>query len=321
MALAIAIVSVGLFALALARIRRGREARQAAAATVKLEVDRWGVKRWLADGRYEEVSWDELREVRVITLPKGPWDDRLRFVLDGGGERGCIVPLEVAEDSDLLASLGAAPASTTGRWPRPSRAPAPATRCCGRGLQLDRPVKVASVRVSALDTAPASAASTEQRVNELIDQLLAEHDPKSTSAVEFLGAQFDLGLAWVHFPEGHGGIGASPKLQKVVNERLAAVGAPTPYGRNPIGYGMGAPTVVTHGSDEQRRATSGRSSPAKRCGARCSASRVPAAMSRVCRRERFATATSGSSTVRRCGPPSRTLARWGCSSPAPTPSR
>lgn len=107
MALAIAIVSVGLFALALARIRRGREARQAAAATVKLEVDRWGVKRWLADGRYEEVSWDELREVRVVTLPKGPWDDRLRLVLDGGGERGCIVPLEVAEDSELLASLGA----------------------------------------------------------------------------------------------------------------------------------------------------------------------------------------------------------------------
>jgi hypothetical protein len=65
------------------------------------------VKRWLADGRYEEVSWDELREVRIITLPKGPWDDRIRFVLDGGGERGCIVPLEVAEESDLLTSLGA----------------------------------------------------------------------------------------------------------------------------------------------------------------------------------------------------------------------
>jgi alkylation response protein AidB-like acyl-CoA dehydrogenase len=106
--------------------------------------------------------------------------------------------------------------------------------------------------VSALDTAPASAASTELRVNELIDQLLAEHDPKSTAVVDFLGAQFDLGLAWVQFPEGHGGIGASPKLQKIVAERLAAAGAPTPYGRNPIGYGMGAPTVVTHGTDEQR---------------------------------------------------------------------
>jgi alkylation response protein AidB-like acyl-CoA dehydrogenase len=109
--------------------------------------------------------------------------------------------------------------------------------------------------VSALDTAPSSAAgiSPEQRVNELIDRLLAEHDPKTTAAVEFLGAQFDLGLAWVNFPEGHGGLGASPQLQKLIGERLAAAGAPMPYGRNPIGYGMGAPTVVTHGTEEQRR--------------------------------------------------------------------
>ena len=107
MAIAIFIASVALFAFAIVHRRRERELRRAAAATVKLEVDRWGVRRWLADGRYEEVSWDELREVRVITLPKGPWDDRVRFVLDGGGERGCIVPLEVAEGSELLASLAA----------------------------------------------------------------------------------------------------------------------------------------------------------------------------------------------------------------------
>jgi hypothetical protein len=87
-------------------MRHARDARLAAAATVRLEVDDWGVKRWLADGRYEEVAWAELHEVRIITLPKGPWDDRVRLVLDGGGERGCIVPLEVAENSELLASLG-----------------------------------------------------------------------------------------------------------------------------------------------------------------------------------------------------------------------
>jgi alkylation response protein AidB-like acyl-CoA dehydrogenase len=81
---------------------------------------------------------------------------------------------------------------------------------------------------------------------------LAAHPPRSTDARTFLGAQFDAGLAWVHFPDGHGGLGASPKLQKAVNERLLAAGAPSPYPRNPIGHGMGAPTVVTHGSDEQR---------------------------------------------------------------------
>src|SRR3954453_11822926 len=107
--------------------------------------------------------------------------------------------------------------------------------------------------MSALDTAPALTDPAEQRIDELIEQLLREHDPKTTPAVEFLGAQYDLGLAWVHFPEGFGGLGLSPKLQKHINERLAAGAAPPPYGRNPIGYGMGAPTIVTHGSDEQRR--------------------------------------------------------------------
>jgi hypothetical protein len=99
-----------IFVVFVARARAQRAARREAAATTKLEVDSWGVKRWLADGRYEEVSWEELLEVRIVTLPKGPWGDRVRFVLDGGGERGCIVRLETAEDSGLLASLGALPA-------------------------------------------------------------------------------------------------------------------------------------------------------------------------------------------------------------------
>jgi alkylation response protein AidB-like acyl-CoA dehydrogenase len=95
--------------------------------------------------------------------------------------------------------------------------------------------------------------SDERLVVERVDALLAEHDPRTTKARAFLGAQFDAGLAWVHFPEGCGGLGVSPKLQKVVNERLAKAGAPTPYGRNPIGYGMGAPTIVSHGSEEQKQ--------------------------------------------------------------------
>ena len=33
----------------------------------------------------------------------------------------------------------------------------------------------------------------------------------------------------------------------------SAAGAPLPYGRNPIGYGMCAPTIVTHGSDAQKQ--------------------------------------------------------------------
>ncbi len=93
----------------------------------------------------------------------------------------------------------------------------------------------------------------EQRVSDLVDELLAEHPPKSTPSTAFLGAQFDKGLAWVHFPEGQGGLGVNPKLQKLVNERVFAQGAPNSMHRNPIGYGMCAPTVVVWGSDDQRR--------------------------------------------------------------------
>ncbi|MCU1486110.1 MAG: putative acyl-CoA dehydrogenase [Actinomycetia bacterium] len=85
-----------------------------------------------------------------------------------------------------------------------------------------------------------------------VEELLAGHPPADTKPADFLGAQFDAGLAWVQFPEGFGGLGASPSLQRTVDERLKAAGAPSPFPRNPIGFGMGAPTVVTHGSDEQK---------------------------------------------------------------------
>jgi alkylation response protein AidB-like acyl-CoA dehydrogenase len=93
----------------------------------------------------------------------------------------------------------------------------------------------------------------EQRVLELCDQLLDKCDPKTTPASEFLGTQFDLGLAWVHFPEGNGGLGLSPKLQNVINARVVKAGGPIAYARNPIGAGMCAPTIVVHGSDAQKQ--------------------------------------------------------------------
>jgi alkylation response protein AidB-like acyl-CoA dehydrogenase len=93
----------------------------------------------------------------------------------------------------------------------------------------------------------------EARVRALCQQLLEEKPPKETTPVEFLGHQFDLGLGWVHFPEGHGGLGLGTGLQKVINEILFKAGAPASASRNPIGHGMGAPTVVVHGSEEQKK--------------------------------------------------------------------
>jgi alkylation response protein AidB-like acyl-CoA dehydrogenase len=102
-------------------------------------------------------------------------------------------------------------------------------------------------------TIEARVGAEEARVNELIDELLAEHPPKSTDATTFLGAQFDKGLAFVHFAPGCGGLGISPKHQKTVNERVWGAGGPNPYYRNPIGYGMCAPTVHEWGTDEQKQ--------------------------------------------------------------------
>ena len=100
----------------------------------------------------------------------------------------------------------------------------------------------------------ADAPTTEDaRVDDAIDRLLEAHPPASTKPVDFLGAQFDAGLAWVHYDEGFGGLGLAARHQKTINERLHAAGAPSAMARNPIGHGMSAPTIYTHGSEEQKR--------------------------------------------------------------------
>ena len=93
----------------------------------------------------------------------------------------------------------------------------------------------------------------EQRVDDLLDDLLDRFPPASTDARTFLGAQFDRGLAWVHFDEGFGGLGLNPRLQKRINERVGAAGGPFCGVRNPIGYGMCGPTVHVWGTEEQKR--------------------------------------------------------------------
>src|SRR5580698_4584422 len=88
-------------------------------------------------------------------------------------------------------------------------------------------------------------------VDQLVDGLLADFPPATTPPQEFLGEQFDRGLAWVHFPLGAGGLGLTPREQQRAQSRLSAGGAPVAGVRNPIGYGMCAPTIATHGTPEQ----------------------------------------------------------------------
>jgi alkylation response protein AidB-like acyl-CoA dehydrogenase len=87
-----------------------------------------------------------------------------------------------------------------------------------------------------------------------VQELLAGHDPESTDPQEFLGVRFDAGLAWVQFPEGHGGLGVPQSFQQQVNAALAAAGAQAPeVDKNGIGHGMAAPTIVAVGTEEQKR--------------------------------------------------------------------
>jgi len=85
-------------------------------------------------------------------------------------------------------------------------------------------------------------------------EVVAEHDPKQVPLPEFLGACYDAGLSWVHFPEGLGGLGTSRGLQAVADGILQGAGSPVPLGLNPMGYGMAAPTVCEHAhNDELKR--------------------------------------------------------------------
>ncbi|MCT2583527.1 acyl-CoA dehydrogenase family protein [Actinophytocola gossypii] len=89
---------------------------------------------------------------------------------------------------------------------------------------------------------------TEHLVVDAARRLVAEHPPASTPTEEFLGARFDAGLAWVHFPRGLGGLGVAPGLQGAADAVVEAAGGPNPFDLNPMGYGMAAPTVLAHGS-------------------------------------------------------------------------
>lgn len=85
-------------------------------------------------------------------------------------------------------------------------------------------------------------------------ELLAAYPPATTDRLEFLRARFDAGLAWVHFPQGLGGLDAPRPLQAVVDAELEATGAPdNDPGRIGIGLGMAAPTILRFGTDEQKQ--------------------------------------------------------------------
>lgn len=92
--------------LLLVVLRKRAQRSRVRAATVTIEADDEGVRRTLADGRTEGVSWDEVTSVDVFRTRVGPHKPTGGgVVLYGTAERGCIVPLDRIEESSLLVHI------------------------------------------------------------------------------------------------------------------------------------------------------------------------------------------------------------------------
>jgi alkylation response protein AidB-like acyl-CoA dehydrogenase len=77
-------------------------------------------------------------------------------------------------------------------------------------------------------------------------------EPGGADRAAFLRAQFELGLAWVHFEPGHGGLGVPASLQGLVDERLHALDAPTPGSGDYVGLHQVAASIAAFGTPEQQ---------------------------------------------------------------------
>ena len=91
----------------------------------------------------------------------------------------------------------------------------------------------------------------EELVNSKLQELI-EFRQDGQDLKVFWGKQYDLGLAWVQFPEGSGGLGLNPKYQLMITEKLRKEGI-SQQNRiaNILGVGMGAPTIMEYGTPEQ----------------------------------------------------------------------
>ena len=131
---------------------------------------------------------------------------------------------------------------------------------------------------------------------------------------------FDAGWAAVHWPRQYGGRGASLTEQAIFQEEMARARAPQMMNR--VGINLVGPTLIAHGSEEQRRRYL-REDPQLRgdlVSALLGAQRRirPGVAAHPCG---GATATRIASAARRCGPATRSSRRSASCWRAPIPTR
>ena len=124
-------LAAGLIAVGLAVRRNGTTSRALAASTVDVQVDGESVSRTLADGRHEQVRWDELVEVEVFTTKVGVHKaDGVVLVLSGEGERGCLMPSGLAVEHGVIERLHALPGFDSRRLIAAMERPPPSRSTC-----------------------------------------------------------------------------------------------------------------------------------------------------------------------------------------------
>ncbi|ONH31735.1 acyl-CoA dehydrogenase family protein [Pseudofrankia asymbiotica] len=100
------------------------------------------------------------------------------------------------------------------------------------------------------NAAPPVVDDLEARVADFLER----HGGLMADQVAFRGAQYDAGLAFVHFPVGLGGLGLPLTRQALVDEKLRDAGCTYHNLRlNPVGIGMVAPTILEYGTEQQKR--------------------------------------------------------------------
>jgi alkylation response protein AidB-like acyl-CoA dehydrogenase len=96
-------------------------------------------------------------------------------------------------------------------------------------------------------------AALPRQLRQQVAEFLADHDPETTERLQFLRARYDAGLAWLHFPLGHGGMGLPRDFQSEVDRLFTEACTPDNNSKvNNIGLGMAAPTILEFGNDGQK---------------------------------------------------------------------
>jgi len=73
-------------------------------ATETIQIDDSGVLR-VEGAIREQISWNEVHEIRIITTDEGPYREDVFFVLISADGKGCLVPHDAAVRTKLLEEL------------------------------------------------------------------------------------------------------------------------------------------------------------------------------------------------------------------------